>query len=128
MLAIIRKIEMDPDVVWHGTDEQADEYDRQCDECAECWRKIIEDPNFSALGFQYDTDYHILSRSTDDKGVFRLTYFWNGKKPNGKTYIMDPTMHENYNGKEDNYRGSGISLLDILSGFCHKEDLTIEIA
>lgn len=84
MLAIIRKIEMDPDVVWYGTDEQADEYDRQCDECAECWRKIIEDPNFSALGFQYDTDYHILSRSTDDKGVFRLTYFWNGKKPNGK--------------------------------------------
>lgn len=41
---------------------------------------------------------------------------------------MDPTMHENYKGKEDNYRGSGISLLDILSGFCHKEDLTIEIA
>ena len=84
MLAIIRKIEMDPDVVWHGTDEQADEYDRQCDECTECWRKIIEDPNFSALGFQYDTDYHILSRSTDDKGVFRLTYFWNGKSQTEK--------------------------------------------
>ena len=64
----------------------------------------------------------------DDKGVFRLTYFWNGKKPNGKTYIMDPTMHENYKGKEDTYRGHDISLLDILSGFCHKEDLTIEIA
>lgn len=128
MFVTIPKIKIDSDIVWHGTDEQIEEYEKECAACENSWRKIIEDPDVSAFGFQYGTDYHIVSRSTDENGKFRLTYFWNGKKPNGKVYVMDPTMHEYYSGRENNYKGSQFTLLFILSGFCHKDDIIVEIA
>lgn len=128
MFITIPKIKIDSDIVWHGTDEQIEEYEKECTACENSWRKIIEDPDFSAFGFQYGTNYYIVSRSTDENGKFRLTYFLNGQKPNGKIYVMDPTMHENYSGKEKGYKGSQFSLLFVLSTFCHKDDIIVEIA
>ena len=79
MFINIPEITMDPVIAFTGTDEEIEKLENQEDTCSAAWRKIIENPNFSALGFQHDTDYLVLSHSTDDNGIYRLTYFWNGK-------------------------------------------------
>ena len=120
MFINIPEITMDPVIAFTGTDEEIEKLENQEDICSAAWRKIIENPNFSALGFQSGTDYLVLSHSTDNNGIFRLTYFWNGEKPNGKTYIMDPTMHENYTDME--------KLIFQLTTFCYGNEIVAEIA
>ncbi len=120
MLVYIPEITMDPTIAFTGTDEEIEKLENQEDTCSAAWRKIIENPNFSALGFQHDTDYLVLSHSTDNNGVYRLTYFWNGKKPNGKVYDMDPTMHENFTELE--------KVLSQLTTFCYGSQIVAEIA
>ena len=84
MFINIPEITMDPVIAFTGTDEEIEKLENQEDICSAAWRKIIENPDFSALGFQSGTDYLVLSHSTDNNGIFRLTYFWNGESQTGK--------------------------------------------
>ena len=120
MLVNIPIITMDPEIAFLGTDEEIEKLENQENECSAAWRKIIENPGFQAIGFQHETDYLVVSHSTDGNGIFRLTYFWNGKKANGKTYHMDPTMHENYTDME--------KLIFQLTTFCYGNEIVAEIA
>ena len=120
MLINIPEITMDPEIGFLGTDEEIEKLENQENECSAAWRKIIENQDVSAVGFQHGTDYLVISSCTDGNGIYRLTYFWNGKKPNGKTYIMDPTMHENYDNLE--------KLLFKLTDFCFGNRIIAETA
>ena len=84
MLVYIPEITMDPTIAFTGTDEEIEKLENQEDTCSAAWRKIIENPNFSALGFQHDTDYLVLSHSTDNNGIYRLharKFHRTGKSP-----------------------------------------------
>lgn len=120
MFTNIPAITMDPEIAFLGTDEEIEKLENQEDECSAAWRKIIENPGFQAIGFQHGTDYLVVSSCTDGNGIYRLTYFWNGEKANGKTYHMDPTMHENYSDLE--------KLLFQLTTFCYGNEIVAEIA
>ena len=120
MFTNIPAITMDPEIAFLGTDEEIEKLENQENECSAAWRKIIENPGFQAIGFQHGTDYLVVSSCTDRNGIYRLTYFWNGKKANGKTYHMDPSMHENYDNLE--------KLLFQLTTFCYGNEIVAEIA
>lgn len=116
MFTNIPAITMDPEIAFLGTDEEIEKLENQENECSAAWRKIIENPNFSAIGFQSGVDYHIVSRCTDNHGKYRLTYLWN----DGEKHIMDPSMHENYEDLE--------KLLFQLTTFCYGRQIVAEIA
>ena len=118
----------DPMTTFFGTDEEIANMEKQEENTKAAWIAVVENPDFSALGFQSGNDYYIVSRTTDENGYWRLTSFWNGKMPNGKTYIMDPSYHEYYAGKSEGYKGSdGLSLFDVLARYCHNKDLKISV-
>lgn len=127
MFITIPKININPIIAFTGTEEEIERLEKLEEDRSAAWQKIIENPDFSALGFQSGFNYHILSRNTDNNGKYRLTYFWNGTTENGKTYVMDPSMHENYQGKEENYIGAGLPLLSVLTNFCFSQDIVVEI-
>ena len=118
----------DPMTAFFGTEEEIANMEKQEENTKAAWIAVVENPDFSALGFQSGNDYYIVSRTTDENGEWRLTNFWNGTMPNGKTYIMDPSYHEYYSGKNQGYKGSsGLSLFDVLAGYCHNKDLKISV-
>lgn len=118
----------DPLTAFFGTEEEQEEMEKQENVTKAAWIAVVENPEFSALGFQSGNNYYIISRTTDENGEWRLTNFWNGTMPNGKTYIMDPSYHEYYSGKNEGYKGSGgLSLFDVLAGYCHNKDLKISV-
>ena len=116
MLVNIPVITMSPEIAFTGTDEEIEKLENQENECSAAWRKIIENPDVSAIGFQSGVDYHIVSRCTDNHGEYRLTYFWN----DGDKHVMDPSMHENYDNLE--------KLLFQLTTFCYGNEIVAEIA
>lgn len=121
------QITIDPIVYFKGTEEEIEQMENQEKICEDAWKNIIEKDGFSALGFQVGHNYIFLSHCCDDKGVWRLTWFYNGTLPNGKTYSFDPSMHENFKGKNDGYKGNScVNLLHALTDFCRKE-ITVEI-
>ena len=118
----------DPMTAFFGTEEEIANMEKQENVTKAAWIAVVENPEFSALGFQSGNDYYIVSRTTDNNGEWRLTNFWNGKMPNGKTYNMDPSYHEYYAGKNEGYKGSGgLSLFDVLAGYCQNKDLKISV-
>ena len=118
----------DPLTAFFGTDEEIANMEKQEENTKAAWIAVVENPEFSALGFQSGNDYYIVSRSTDSNGEWRLTSFWNGTMANGKSYIMDPSYHEYYAGKNEGYKGSGgSSLFDVLTAYCHNKDLKISV-
>lgn len=118
----------DPLTAFFGTEEEIANMEKQEENTKAAWTAVVENPEFSALGFQSGNNYYIISRTTDNNGEWRLTNFWNGTMPNGKTYIMDPSFHEYYSGKNEGYKGSGgLSLFDVLAGYCHNKELTITV-
>lgn len=118
----------DPMTAFFGTEEEIANMEKQEENTKAAWIAVVENPEFSALGFQSGNDYYIVSRSTDSNGEWRLTSFWNGKMPNGKIYNMDPSYHEYYAGKNEGYKGSGgLSLFNVLTAYCHNKELTITV-
>lgn len=125
---VIPGIYGDPMTAFFGTEEEQEAMEKQENFTKAAWIAIVENPDFSALGFQSGNDYYIVSRTTDENGYWRLTSFWNGTMPNGKTYIMDPSYHEYYAGKNEGYKGSGgLSLFDVLARYCQNKDLKISV-
>ena len=118
----------DPLTAFFGTEDEIANMEKQEENTKAAWTAVVENPEFSALGFQSGNNYYIISRTTDENGEWRLTNFWNGTMPNGKTYSMDPSYHEYYSGKNEGYKGSGgLSLFDVLAGYCHNKDLKISV-
>ena len=125
---IIPGIYGDPMTAFFGTEEEIANMEKQEENTKAAWIAVVENPDFSALGFQSGNNYYIISRTTDSNGEWRLTNFWNGTMANGKSYIMDPSYHEYYSGKNEGYKGSsGLSLFDVLAGYCHNKDLKISV-
>ena len=125
---VIPGIYGDPMTAFFGTEEEQEAMEKQENFTKAAWIAVVENPDFSALGFQSGNNYYIISRTTDENGEWRLTNFWNGTMPNGKSYIMDPSYHEYYSGKSEGYKGSsGLSLFDVLAGYCHNKELTITV-
>ena len=128
MEKMIPAIVGDPMTAFFGTEEEQEKMEKMENITKAAWREIVENPGFSALGFQCGNDYYIVSRSTDKHGEWRLTSFWNGTMPNGKTYNMDPSYHEYFGGKSDGYKGyGGQSLFSYLAGFCHNRQIQVTI-
>ena len=118
----------DPMTAFFGTEEEIANMEKQEENTKAAWIAVVENPDFSALGFQSGNNYYIISRTTDSNGEWRLTNFWNGTMANGKSYIMDPSYHEYYSGKNEGYKGSGgLSLFDVLARYCHNKDLKISV-
>ena len=118
----------DPMTAFFGTEEEIANMEKQEENTKAAWIAVVENPDFSALGFQSGNNYYIISRTTDSNGEWRLTNFWNGTMANGKSYIMDPSYHEYYSEKNEGYKGSGgLSLFDVLARYCHNKDLKISV-
>ena len=118
----------DPMTAFFGTEEEIANMEKQEENTKAAWIAVVENPDFSALGFQSGNNYYIISRTTDSNGEWRLTNFWNGTMANGKSYIMDPSYHEYYSGKNEGYKGSGgLSLFDVLARYCHNKELKVSV-
>lgn len=116
---IIPAIVGDPKVLFLGTDEEIDTYEKQEDACKEAWRVLVE--NSIAFEFQRGLDHIIFSECPDNDGKFRLSFFWNGES-RGRFYDDIPVMHENY---QANYEGNCENLFSRLAGYCHNREIVV---